>query len=371
MDTIYSNFTVEHMESGIKFTRYHGLDAFRCFAMLMGLVIHAPLVFEIPEIVGLANAYKYPPLAGIILSWIHSWRMPTFFILSGIFTQFTIINRGVKYFLFDRFIRILIPMVIVTTALNFFWDQSFLTLYHLWFLYYLFIVSVITSIVFIVTEKTKIKFSKIIKSDHYLISLFLYILLFIILVFLTSSARENGLKTDIPKIYTDINLVSFLYHWFWFFLGQILYYNRKILDFKLSKVKLFLCFALGITAHFSLLILVFEISFRSLLINILSAASTLIWIIFFVGLFNKIFYKESKILNILLEYSYSIYLIHIAPSIIFGVIMYTNGFDSLNMILPNIILSGLSSIFFYYIFIRYTPLNWCVNGYKNSRFKPF
>ena len=54
------------MESRIKFTRYHGLDAFRCFAMLMGLVIHAPLVFEIPEIVGLANAYKYPPLAGII-----------------------------------------------------------------------------------------------------------------------------------------------------------------------------------------------------------------------------------------------------------------------------------------------------------------
>ena len=78
------------MESRIKFTRYHGLDAFRCFAMLMGLVIHAPLVFEIPEIVGLANAYKYPPLAGIILSWIHSWRMPAFFILSGIFTQFTI-----------------------------------------------------------------------------------------------------------------------------------------------------------------------------------------------------------------------------------------------------------------------------------------
>ena len=35
--------------------------------------------------------------------------------------------------------------------------------------------------------------------------------------------------------------------------------------------------------------------------------------------------------------------------------MYENGFDSLNMILPNIILSGLSSIVFYYIFIRYTP----------------
>ena len=128
------------MESRIKFTRYHGLDAFRCFAMLMGLVIHAPLIFEIPEIVGLENAYKYLPSAGIILSWIHSWRMPAFFILSGIFTQFIITNRGAKYFLFDRFIRILIPVLIVTTVLNFFWDQSFQTLYHLWFFYYLFII---------------------------------------------------------------------------------------------------------------------------------------------------------------------------------------------------------------------------------------
>ena len=48
-----------------------------------------------------------------------------------------------------------------------------------------------------------------------------------------------------------------------------------------------------------------------------------------------------------------------------------NGFDSLTMILPNIILSGLSSIIFYYIFIRYTPLNWFINGYKKSWFRPF
>ena len=359
------------MESRIKFTRYHGLDAFRCFAMLMGLVIHAPLVFEIPEIVGLANAYKYPPLAGIILSWIHSWRMPAFFILSGIFTQFTITNRGTKYFLFDRFIRILIPMVIVTTILNFFWDQSFQTLYHLWFLYYLFIISTISSILFIIAEKTKIKFSQITNSNHYLMSLLLYLSLFILLVFLTDGARKNGFKTDIPKIYTDINLVSFLYHWFWFFLGQILYHSRKILDFKPTKTKLSIYFALGLITHFSLLILVFEISFRSFSINILSVVSTLIWIIFFVGFFNKFFHKESKILSTLLEFSYPIYLIHIAPSIIFGIIMYENGFDSLTMILPNIILSGLSSIIFYYIFIRYTPLNWFINGYKKSWFRPF
>ena len=65
------------VQSDVK--RYYGLDAFRCFTMTMGLVIHAPLVFEIPDIVGENNVRKYNPLVGIILSWIHIWRMPTFF----------------------------------------------------------------------------------------------------------------------------------------------------------------------------------------------------------------------------------------------------------------------------------------------------
>ena len=110
----------------------------------------------------------------------------------------------------------------------------------------------------------------------------------------------NGLFQFFNGSISIFDLNSFLYHWFWFFLGQILYYNRKILDFELSKIKLFICFTLGITTHFSLLILVFEISFRGFYINILSTVSTLIWILFFGGLFNKIFRKESKILNFLL-----------------------------------------------------------------------
>ena len=32
--------------------RLYGLDFVRCFAMLMGLIIHAPIVFTIEEIIG-------------------------------------------------------------------------------------------------------------------------------------------------------------------------------------------------------------------------------------------------------------------------------------------------------------------------------
>ena len=65
--------------------RYHGLDALRCFAMTMGLVMHAPLVFELPDIVGTENVGVDSELVGGLLLWIHLWRIPAFFILSAMF----------------------------------------------------------------------------------------------------------------------------------------------------------------------------------------------------------------------------------------------------------------------------------------------
>ena len=46
--------------------------------------------------------------------------------------------------------------------------------------------------------------------------------------------------------------------------------------------------------------------------------------------------------------------------------MYEMGFSDLEMMLPNIFLSGISSIILYFVFVKYTPLNWIINGYNKS-----
>ncbi len=70
--------------------RFHDLDALRATAMLLGVVLHATL-FLIPAAWPIQDAWagSVPPQEnpyGYLLSAIHGFRMPVFFLLSGFFT---------------------------------------------------------------------------------------------------------------------------------------------------------------------------------------------------------------------------------------------------------------------------------------------
>lgn len=86
--------------------RYHGLDVLRASAMLLGLVFHAPILYYIPEI---ADGFKdlgiskdtMPEMelwVSVIAQWIHSWRMPVFFLISGFFSALVLHRNGLVYF---------------------------------------------------------------------------------------------------------------------------------------------------------------------------------------------------------------------------------------------------------------------------------
>ena len=62
--------------------RYHNLDFLRAFAMLMGLVIHAPMLFWVPDfakVFGIDNIAPAEEWVNVIGRFISSWRMPVFF----------------------------------------------------------------------------------------------------------------------------------------------------------------------------------------------------------------------------------------------------------------------------------------------------
>ena len=127
--------------------RYHGLDLLRAVAMLLGLLVHAPLVYMIPELAWQFEFYaKVPPLDPIISAvnaWIHFWRMPTFFILAGFFAQLVLSRRGTAAFLRDRFVRIAGAMLFFMLVMNAISEEPWHLLSHYWFLYYLMIVSLL------------------------------------------------------------------------------------------------------------------------------------------------------------------------------------------------------------------------------------
>ena len=144
------------MEAGASTTRFHDLDALRGFAMLLGILLHAgaflvPLEFwPVHE----AWAWETAPEANVyawILSVIHGFRMPLFFLLSGFFTAMLWQSRGLQRLWRHRLQRLGVPllagMFTVVPAIVWLetadftlldWSLAWLGgLHHLWFLWYL------------------------------------------------------------------------------------------------------------------------------------------------------------------------------------------------------------------------------------------
>jgi peptidoglycan/LPS O-acetylase OafA/YrhL len=92
------------------FDRRHDLDALRAIAMLLGIVLHAALSFApIPWTVkdSQQNDFYYG-----LFAFLHGFRMPLFFMLSGFFTAMLWRKRGLGGLIKQRLKRIALPLFI-------------------------------------------------------------------------------------------------------------------------------------------------------------------------------------------------------------------------------------------------------------------
>ncbi len=87
------------------------LDAVRAFALLLGIVFHASLSF-LPVFIGWA--VMDVSTGSIISSFVlvsHSFRMELFFLIAGFFSHMTFHRKGAGTFVSSRLVRIAIPFV--------------------------------------------------------------------------------------------------------------------------------------------------------------------------------------------------------------------------------------------------------------------
>ena len=141
--------------------RYHGLDALRGIAMLLGIVIHSALPY-IPNVEGFwPTDASSSQLINIIFHFIHLWRMPLFFILAGFFARLVITRKSWRSWWRNRLLRIGLPVVVFSPLMSltlpwifhygktgeflFFYSTSGQP-FHLWFLWQLIILIIITVI---------------------------------------------------------------------------------------------------------------------------------------------------------------------------------------------------------------------------------
>lgn len=92
--------------------RYYGLDALRGGMMMLGIVLHGAWLYLAapPPTMPLPVDRNNSIVFDVIFHFIHSFRMPTFFILAGFFTSLLIEKRGSWGTYKDRARRVLAPL---------------------------------------------------------------------------------------------------------------------------------------------------------------------------------------------------------------------------------------------------------------------
>jgi peptidoglycan/LPS O-acetylase OafA/YrhL len=109
--------------------RYYGLDALRGGMMMLGIVLHAAefYIAAPPPALPMPTDRNTSYVFDLVFHFIHSFRMPTFFVLAGFFASLLVEKRGIWGTYKNRAARILAPfaagmVTVVPLSVLFFFD---------------------------------------------------------------------------------------------------------------------------------------------------------------------------------------------------------------------------------------------------------
>ena len=366
--------------------RYYNLDFLRVFAMMMGLFIHASILFTMPDLAKEFQIENITPAEDwvyLLNNFIGNWRMPLFFLLSGLFAILVIEKKGCSYFIKDRIIRIGITCLLFSAFYDMLDGRFDFTTVHLWFLYELMIFVFCFSLLYETKVFKDIICRTISPKIFFIISLWLIATVPLAHI-LNNSLHPLALFP--PETYFNLKPGNLVYYFSYFLLGVLLYSNQQIFS-KLSENKTITILGiLSVLAYFaqvyagSLLFSEVEdirytryLKFDPILIlfsAFVKGINTILWCLFFIGFASKFIQSGSAILRWFVELSYPIYILHLIPLMFISAGLYGTGLRSqIGNFSLTIIIGFIVLVFLYYIFIKFTPLNWLINGYHKSFLK--
>lgn len=332
-------------------TRLDYLDAARSFALILGIIFHASLSF-MPIFIGWAvmdiSTNERVPLFMLVS---HSFRMALFFLVAGFFSHMTFQKLGLGGFLKSRLLRVGVPLVIgwflLRPLLVSGWimgaesmrgevhignalleglkrlgqlPNEFLIGTHLWFLYYLLLVCVMTLLLHYLIGLHAPTKAKITPLIDYAIN-WLCHSRFAILVLCVPTAASLwfmdhwGIDTPDKSLIPDIP-VTLLYCVFFLF-GWLLQRQSSLINgfVSLGWSKFILCIvAVAITITLS----GFETSrghpqYIWLKICFVVNYAIMMWTLvsLTLGLCKRIFTRPSQFVRYISDSSYWLYLIHL------------------------------------------------------------
>lgn len=104
----------ETISTATETRRFHGLDALRAGALLLGVGFHAAFAYTSPHF-WVVNDSASNPAMGALIFVAHIFRMSLFFAIAGFFARLLLEKRGLKGFVGNRLKRIALPLAVFWT----------------------------------------------------------------------------------------------------------------------------------------------------------------------------------------------------------------------------------------------------------------
>lgn len=92
--------------------RLHALDNLRALLMWLGIVLHVSAIYAIQPLPNAWRDGQRTVWADLVVSSVHAFRMPAFFILAGFFTALLVQSRGPGGLLRHRLARLALPFAL-------------------------------------------------------------------------------------------------------------------------------------------------------------------------------------------------------------------------------------------------------------------
>jgi glucan biosynthesis protein C len=384
--------------------RYFGLDALRGAMMMLGIVLHAAMLYlaEPAATIRIPTDRNNAFVFDVIFAFIHSFRMPTFFLLAGFFTSLLIDKRGLWGTYKNRAARVLAPLAasIVTIlpltlllTIDFMLSARFGThdllpqrtalealaaemaakglpvgqpaLAHLWFLYYLcFFYLLIPACRFLVKAGFRFegRLHRWMDSPLLLVPLALY----------TAGTLWpfHGGQVHEGFIYFKPHLPSLAYYGSFFVLGYVLHHSRDLLQILARNVP-----AWGVLAAvlFPLALLASDLDHRAggadfvlhLGAVLLNGLCTWALISLFVGAALRFFDRESPWIQYVSQSSYWVFLVHMPLVCLAGWWLVQYDFAAT---LKFLLVCGFASVVAFLTFHYWVQKTWVSNFLHGRRF---
>ena len=388
------------MTSGMLDGRVHALDNLRAAMMWLGVVLHVGVNHLAGPAILPFKDRDVSIFADFTLFFIHTFRMPVFFVLAGFLAAMMVDTRGYKEMVRNRVRRIALPfavfwpIVFVSTVVLVFAfrhmmstgnfgmsmadapkpipGRAALNTMHMWFIYYLFLFCMLAGAV---CALEKFIPARITAAWHTLFETLArnwwgFVLLAIPLA-LVGSAYPMGVVALSGSFIP--NLSELIHNGMFFVFGWAVYRQRaELLAYFAKHCWKFVAAGLVFYIATGVLVEVYKKdpgavpNFQMLIAYVYGSASWL-WSMALIGLFVRYLPTQNRVLRYMSDSSYWVFMVHMMCTVGFGVLLYNTPFGALGKMAINIIATTATCLITYHLFVRNTWIGVLLNGKRHAR----